>query len=609
MFRFAEPGWLAALALSALLPLFFWWTGSARRRALARLGEEALIRRLTASVSGTARAWKAALLTLAPALLVLAAARPQFGTTVETVRVEGQDIMVVLDLSRSMLAEDVPPNRLERAKLAVLRLIRKLDGDRIGLVAFAGDAFVQMPLTIDYDAAAMFLRAMHPDRMPLQGTDLGAAIRVSLDALEEAGREERVLLLITDGEHHEGSFDEQIQRARAMGVRIYTVGVGSPEGVPIPLYDAQGRRQGFLRDEDGSVVTTRLDEATLMRLAEATGGRYVRAGIGGTAFDDLVDELAAASGEALEERRVVQYEEQYQIFLGMALLLLLVEWVIPERRRAGRRAGSVGPLVAALVVALCGLAAPAPVGAQSVRNKVEEGNRLYDEGRYQEAHQAYLEALELDPASAIARFNAGDALYRAQAYDRAVEAYAEALQHADPDVAAAAWYNLGNALYRVGRLQESLEAYKQALRLRPDDLDAKVNFEQVLEELRRRQQQQQQQRPDAQEQQSDGQGRPQPQDPQPQEGEDQRDEPDQQGREERQDRQSGEQGPQQGPQEPQDQQGPEGAESPGEGADRSRDGEMTPEEARRLLEAVREDPDELAPPKAPARGRRPRKPW
>ncbi len=332
MFRFGASEWLFALLAVPLLVLAFVYAGRRRRRALARFADTPLVKRLTQSVNVKARRAKAVLTIAAIGLALIALARPQFGTRVETVRAVGQDIMIAVDLSRSMMAEDVAPNRLERARLAIVRLMNQLDGDRIGLVAFAGDAFVQSPLTIDYGAASLFLRAMEPDLVPVPGTDLGAALRVSLDALAEA-RESKVLIVVTDGEDHEETFETEIQRARESGVQIHMVGIGSPEGVPIPEYDAQGQRQGFLRDEDGNVVTTRLDEATLQRIASETGGRYVQAAAGGSAFDELIDEIARADGEALDDQQITQFEEQYQIFLGLALLLLLIEAVLPDRRR------------------------------------------------------------------------------------------------------------------------------------------------------------------------------------------------------------------------------------------------------------------------------------
>ena len=334
MFRFNDVAWLWALTLVPGVVALIWLGARRRRSALERFGESALVQKLTASVSVRARRWKAVLQVAAVGLLAVAMARPQFGSRVETVRSVGQDIVVAVDLSQSMLAEDVSPNRLERARLAILRLMGQLDGDRIGLIAFAADAFVQSPLTIDYSAAGMFLNAMHPDLMPVQGTDLGAAMRVSLDALDEAGRDARVLVLVTDGEDHEDDFDEAMRRAVEGGVSVYLVGIGSTEGVPIPEFDEEGRQQGFLRDEDGSVVTTRLAEGTLRRVVEGAGATYVRAGVGGTAFDDLVDEIAGGQGEEIDALQVTQFEEQFQLFLGLAVVMLLAEALVSDRRKA-----------------------------------------------------------------------------------------------------------------------------------------------------------------------------------------------------------------------------------------------------------------------------------
>jgi Ca-activated chloride channel homolog len=336
MFRFADSTWLWALALLPLLVVLHLAAARGRRRALAQIAEAELAAMLTESVSSAARSWKAVLGLAAVGLLAFALARPQFGTRVETVQSRGQDVVVAVDLSQSMLAEDVAPSRLERARLAILRLIDGLDGDRIGLVAFAADAFVQSPLTVDYSAAGMFLGAMHPDLMPVQGTDLGEALRVSLDALEQGAREARVVVIVTDGEDHEDDFESELARAAQMGVRVHVVGIGTTQGVPIPVFDEQGRRMGFLRDEEGAVVTTRLGDQTLRTVAERTGARYVRAGAGGTALDELVEELAGGDGAAIEERQVTQYEEQFQIFLGLALALLMAEWLLPERKRRER---------------------------------------------------------------------------------------------------------------------------------------------------------------------------------------------------------------------------------------------------------------------------------
>jgi Ca-activated chloride channel family protein len=333
MFRFGYESVLSGYVLVPLLGVFFWYVWRLRRRAVERFGDVELIRKLSESTNARGQAAKMALMLVAVTVLVTALARPQFGTRVETVTREGQDIVVALDVSASMLAEDITPNRLEKAKNAIRQLIENLDGDRIALVAFAGEAFVQSPLTADYAPATMFLNAMEPDLIPVQGTNLGEALRVSLDAFEAGQEQHRVLIVITDGEDHEGAIDQAVENAAEQGIRVYAVGVGSPDGVPIPDVDDRGRRVGYKRDENGDVVTTSLDEATLERIASATGGRYYRATARESELEGLADEIAGMAGRQFEARQTTQFEEQYQIFLGLGLALLLIELLIPERRR------------------------------------------------------------------------------------------------------------------------------------------------------------------------------------------------------------------------------------------------------------------------------------
>ena len=333
MFRFGASDMLFAYVLVPALVALAWWAHARKRRDLARFGDQRLIERLTATVSRRGQTAKTVLLVVTVALLVTALARPQFGSRVETVRREGQDIIIALDLSASMAAEDMAPNRLQKAKFAIADLIDRLQGDRVGLVAFAGEAFVQSPLTLDYAAARLFLNAMHPDMMSVQGTNLGQAIETALDAFAETARRHRVLVVITDGEDHEGGVDTAVERAVEEGVRVYTVGIGSAEGVPIPERDAAGRPRGFKRDADGAVVTTRLDEATLQTIAARTSGGYYRASPAGTELTRLAEELTAGDGQEFEAEQVTVFDEQYQLFLGLALALLVAEVLVRDRRR------------------------------------------------------------------------------------------------------------------------------------------------------------------------------------------------------------------------------------------------------------------------------------
>ena len=332
MFRFGAGLALWTLVLVPLLGVLYWYASRRGRALLDRFGEHDLVCRLRASVNVTAVRWKGALVLAAVALLALALARPQFGTRVETLRRQGQDVMVALDVSRSMYAEDVAPNRLERAKIEIGRIIQRLDGDRIGLVAFAGDAFVQSPLTADYGAAMMFLTAMDPTLMSTQGTDLARAVVVAVEALEETPPENRIVVIVTDGEDHEGGLAEAIAAATEAQVTIHTVGVGSPEGVPLPDVEGIEASGRFRRDEQGNVITTRLNETALQDIALQTDGEYHRIGQGAGGLGRLVERIEGG-GRAVESREVTQFEEQYQIFLGAALLLLIAEVIVPGRRR------------------------------------------------------------------------------------------------------------------------------------------------------------------------------------------------------------------------------------------------------------------------------------
>ncbi len=332
MFRFGAAPWLWALALVPLLAGLYWYAGARSRALLDRFGERELVRRLRWSVHAAAVRWKAALVLGAVALLGFALARPQFGTRVETLRRQGQDVMVALDVSNSMYAEDLVPNRLERAKIEIGRIVQRLDGDRIGLVAFAGDAFVQSPLTADYGAAMMFLSAMDPTLMSTQGTDLAKAIAVAVEGLEETPAENRIVVIVTDGEDHEGGLAEAMAAAVAAEVTIHTVGVGSVEGVPLPDAAGMEARGRFRRDEQGNVITTRLNETALRDIALQTGGEYHRIGQGAGGLARLIERIEDG-GREVESREVTQFEEQFQIFVGAALLLLVAEFIVPGRRR------------------------------------------------------------------------------------------------------------------------------------------------------------------------------------------------------------------------------------------------------------------------------------
>ena len=336
MFQFAQPEQLYWLVLVPLLAFGAWLSWRNGQRALGRIVAKPMQARLAPGVDSRRRWAKKLLLLTAVTLLFAALARPQFGTRLETVEREGQDVVVALDVSLSMLAEDIQPSRLAKAKHAIDSFIDLLQGDRIGLVAFAGAAFVQCPLTLDYGAAKLFLDALDTSIVPVQGTALEEAILKALDMFAEEEKSHKILVLITDGEGHLGDPVSAARKAGEQGVVIYTVGIGSLEGTPIPVRDERGNREGFKRDPAGDVIMTRLDQGTLQQIARETGGNYFRASPGERELTDIQAEIAGMDKKRLSAQEFTQFEEQFQIFVGLAWVLLMIELLLGETKSIGR---------------------------------------------------------------------------------------------------------------------------------------------------------------------------------------------------------------------------------------------------------------------------------
>ncbi len=333
--RFRYPVFLNGLWGVLLLILFFVLVYRHKEKLLQRFGHLELIKRILPGYNKRRVIWKNVLFILAYVFLVIALADPQIGTKLEQVKRKGVDIVIALDVSNSMKAEDIKPNRLEKAKHEIARFIDLLKGDRIGLVAFAGMAHLVCPLTLDYGAAKLFLQMMDTDLIPVQGTALGDAIKVAMKAFDQKDRKHKVLILITDGEDHEGNPVKIAKEAAKEGIIIYTIGIGSPQGVPIPVYDRNGNEVGFMKDRNGNVVTTKLDMATLQKIAFVTNGKYYMATSGQSELEKIYDEINKMEKKELSARRFSQYEDRYQIFALIGLLFLLSEFFLPVRTRKG----------------------------------------------------------------------------------------------------------------------------------------------------------------------------------------------------------------------------------------------------------------------------------
>ena len=333
---FTRPNAFYLSGLILVLVAVLAWDRSRRRAAVARFGTPSLVSLLSDSVSQRRRRQKLGLWFTALVVLVLALARPRWGSQVTVNVQEGVEVMVALDVSTSMLAEDIKPNRLTRAKLTIEELMDRLGGNDIGLVAFAGAAFVQFPLTADLNTARSFLDGAQPTSVSRSGTALGEAIRVSLSGFPQERATSRVILLLTDGEGHEDDPLAAARYAAEEGVVIHAIGFGSPTGEPIPLRDSSGAVSGYKKDAQGETVLSRLDEVTLQQVASETGGLYKRASAGGEEIDAIVGAIASldtAEGEGQFEVRGV---ERYEWFAAAACLLLAGESLLGDRRRRAR---------------------------------------------------------------------------------------------------------------------------------------------------------------------------------------------------------------------------------------------------------------------------------
>ena len=330
MLYFASPEYFWLLLLVPLIPIVYGIVRALRRRRIKAFGDEQLVRQLMPSWSGPKGWIRIILFTLAFFCFVIGISRPQMGAKLKEHEAKGAEIMICLDVSNSMLAEDYSPSRLDRAKLAISRVVDKLQGDRIGLIIFAGTSFVQLPITTDYVSAKMFLGSIDTGSVPVQGTAIGDAILTAAKSFSAQSEKSRAIIVITDGENHEDDAVDAARQAAELGIKVYTVGVGSLRGQPIPK-DGE-----LMKDSEGNIVVTRLDEATLRKIAEVGGGAYVHAGNEEFGLNPIVDDIKKMEAEKYNSIVFEEYDEQFMYFFGAALLLLVIEMLIGERKHKRR---------------------------------------------------------------------------------------------------------------------------------------------------------------------------------------------------------------------------------------------------------------------------------
>jgi len=503
---YREILWLLLVFPPALLA-FFWWSGRTRQALMVQFIQARLLSGLISGVSPARQKIRTAGFILAVACLIVALARPQWGFIWEEARHRGLDIVVAIDTSKSMLATDIAPNRLARAKLAALDLMQQAKADRLGLVAFAGNAFLQCPMTLDETAFRQSVEALDVNTIPQGGTAVADAIQTAVSAFKE-GDSHKVLVLFTDGEDHDSGVLEAAQKAAGEGLTIFTVGIGTAEGELLP---------DTVRDEQGNRVKSHLNEELLRDIARATPKGFYLPLRGAKTIDTLYQQgLAPLPKTESEEKLVRRYQERYQWPLGLAVLLLAAEMLFPERSRESRT-----KTVAAASPATAGLRAAALFLVLAAFPRLLFGSpasalREYKAGSYDQALKEYQDLIKRNADDPRLRFNAGAAAYQEKQFPEAAKQFNEALNSPDIQLQERAYYNLGNSHYYLGdhemdpkkkqeNWEHSLKDFESSLKLNPQDPDAKYNYQYVkkkLEELKQQQQQQQQNQKDKSDQQN-----------------------------------------------------------------------------------------------------------
>jgi Ca-activated chloride channel family protein len=494
---FAEPLWLWALLALPLVALAEAWTTRRDRARTARFVARPLWAKVVRTSAESWRYGRLALVLIGTAGLVLALARPQWGIVREKVEREGIDVVLVLDTSGSMATEDVPPDRFQLAKTALVNLIQRLDGNRFALVAFEGDAYPLVPLTLDADAIGLFLETLEPGAVPSPGTSLGAGLAKGLAAFADKGRQNKVMILVSDGEDLEGEVDAAVRSAKEAGVVVHTVGVGTPAGQPVPDFDREGNRRGYKKNEDGSVVVSRLHPETLEAIARGTGGRSFLLTPADLSLSALGAALEGMEQKTLAREYSYRKKERFQVPLAVALACFTMALSLPvlDRRAKGAR----GVAAAGLALALL---SPSIARADSARVTDEltlrptrltaEGRKQYKEGNAPKALEAFTQAQAARPGDPRTQFNLADAFYKSGKFDEAQQRYEPLARDARSPLAAPARYNLGNTLFQQQDYAGAVRAYRDALRLTPGDPDTRHNLELALRAQQQQQKQQQQ---------------------------------------------------------------------------------------------------------------------
>ena len=472
MFRFEDPIYLYLLVLIPILALVRFVSYRNQKKRLRKFGDPALLKALMPDVSRFRPSVKFWILEGALALLIVMLARPQMGTKINHEKRVGIETIIAMDISNSMRAEDIVPSRLDRSKMMVENLVDHFSNDKIGLIVFAGDAFVQLPITSDYVSAKMFLSSIDPSMIATQGTDIATAIDMATHSFTQEEGIGKAIVVITDGEDHEGGAVEVAQAAKDNGMRVYVLGVGSVNGAPVPIPGTGD----YMKDNSGNTVMSALNEDMCKQVAQAGGGAYIHVENNSAAQEQLDNELDKLAKKETTTTIYSEFDEQFQAFGILAVLLLILEICIYDRRNPLLKKISLFGGKKNVAVMLLLLVAAAS-SAQTDRQYIRQGNRQFHTGDYANAEVSYRKAIEKNPKNPQAAFNLGNALMAQKKDSAAVEQYENASKlETNPLRKAQAFHNIGVVCQSHKMYGEAIEAYKNALRLNPNDDETRYNL-------------------------------------------------------------------------------------------------------------------------------------
>ena len=474
MFRFADPIYLYLLAVIPVLAVIRFLTYRNQKKRLRKFGDPKLLRELMPDVSRFRPAVKFWILQGALALLIVMLARPQFGTKINNEQRVGIETIIAMDISNSMMAEDITPSRLDRSKMMVENLVDHFTNDKIGLIVFAGDAFVQLPITSDYVSAKMFLSSIDPSMMATQGTDIARAIDMATHSFTQEEGIGKAIIVITDGEDHEGGALEAAKAAKDAGMRVFVLGVGSTKGSPIPIPGSND----FMKDNTGNTVMSALNEDMCRQVAQAGGGAYIHVENNSAAQDQLDKELDKLAKKETTSTVYSEFDEQFQAVAILALLLLILEICIFDRRNPLlKRLSLFGSKKKAAATMLLLMVAATASAQTADRQYIREGNKQFRLGQYDKAEVSYRKAVEKNPKNPQAAYNLGNALMAQKKDSAAVQQFEQSTRiETNPLRKAAAYHNMGVICQTHKMYGEAIEAYKNALRNNPNDDETRYNL-------------------------------------------------------------------------------------------------------------------------------------